>query len=253
MAAPRIHKKPEIEDYEGSEVCVLPLQQLVAADFNPPSRTTPTAMHNLEELIRAHGVLCPIHVIQCAEDDKYLIVDGHRRFALATKLGHANIKCVVHRCEMSCAASLWSALNSGSRKLTSYEWMVAWYCNNGIAVPSSIMGRIRQAEEIFGKPMGVKWLIDQNVSPAVVVPLLKLHTVCSSKASLSPVPSKRIVGQWMIRHRTIGFVQSLFAHNGAVISLAILRKVLSRIRNDKPIIITDLVSRKAEATKGQTP
>lgn len=68
--------------------------KLIAPDANQPRKLfEPTKMRNLEDSIRKYGVMTPITVEKIG--DKYLIVDGERRYRSATKLGLKKIQATV--------------------------------------------------------------------------------------------------------------------------------------------------------------
>ena len=68
--------------------------KLIVPDENQPRKLfEPTKMKNLEDSVKKYGVMTPITVEKVG--DKYLIIDGERRFRVATKLGLKKIQATV--------------------------------------------------------------------------------------------------------------------------------------------------------------
>ena len=72
----------------GATTTTLPVSAIVAADRNvhAKERKSDETFTGLVESVRKNGIICRI-VVRPAEDGKYAIVDGHRRFAAAKAAG----------------------------------------------------------------------------------------------------------------------------------------------------------------------
>lgn len=74
----------------------LPINQLQIDNFQPRSDYgTDGDKNRLKKSIAEHGILQPIEVTQL-DDDKYTIIDGHRRYKTAEELGFSTIPCIVY-------------------------------------------------------------------------------------------------------------------------------------------------------------
>ena len=216
------------------------LSLIDTADFNPPSRTTSGALRNLSKSIDALDLETPLHVIR-RKNGRFLLVDGHRRFTVYASSGTSQLNVRVYNMPEEMAGKLWSILNSGTRAISSLEWMDAWHRNDRIEVPPAIMGNIKKAMTIFGGRIGIQFLLDNRVDAGIVTQINMLHNAIMSKPSLGVPPSLRVIGMWMIRHKCRGLIAQLIKRGQTDFKL--LRKILSRIEGDKKFTIEDLVSK----------
>lgn len=82
------------KESEGQEIVNLPLAELFANPDQPRKQFDPTALNDLVSSIQEHGVIVPIIVCQ-AENGKYMIIAGERRFRAAKKAGFSVIPAII--------------------------------------------------------------------------------------------------------------------------------------------------------------
>ncbi len=84
----------DIVEYN-DKIIDISISQIVRNDFNPRQRFVDTEEETLIESIISKGLLNPIIVYKRLKDDRYVILDGERRFRAFTKLKKKNISCHV--------------------------------------------------------------------------------------------------------------------------------------------------------------
>ena len=77
------------------KIIQIPLSQIVKNDFNPRKRFVDTEEDVLIESILSKGQLNPIIVYKRKKDNRYVILDGERRFRALKKLNEDRISCHV--------------------------------------------------------------------------------------------------------------------------------------------------------------
>jgi len=195
----------------------VPVSQIDTAEFNPSSRTEVRALSGLMDNIRERGVLAPLHVIQTSFDPKnprYVLVDGHRRFAVCCQLGEYAVPCVVHK--DTSPAALWADLSRDTRALSAFEWMVAW-SETGTEmekrIPKAHMSKIRQCLEIFGTRKKLKEaMIDQRVAPSLCQPVNFLYEAFVTLGPPYSGVKREIIARWIIDHRLQLSLKALQRH-----------------------------------------
>lgn len=223
------------------------IENLVPSVFNPPGRTSPTAVRSLRENVSANGIHSAIHVIP-AKDGRYVIVDGHRRYAIAQDLGIHALEAVVHDRPIEDAAALWADLNRNTRNISSYEWMHYWYetgCDlKSKMIPRGTLGDIRDVREVFGGNEGVELLLQAKIAPRIAWRIKQVASVIDRyrlKDGLK-APSPKELGLWVIRHKASTVVSMIVKmHNGKSIDM-----LVRRVAADKPLSWNEvpIVSRK---------
>lgn len=233
--------------FSARDIKTIPVSKLRTSSFNPDVRTQHKALVALLNDIRERGVLSPIHVIK--DGDAYLVVDGHRRLAVASMLKKESLIAVVHEKEIGEAASLWASLNSKTRSVKSYEWMVMWLYSgvDDKCLPPKIMSDIRACMSIFGGKDGLRELINRRVSPSIAVNIENVHRALFSK-KVGAVPSKKDIGLWMIKNK--GVTNQCHAVISRNPGIGALRKIASCIRGGRPFNVVDLASRTPLAEEG---
>lgn len=244
------------------KVIEVAISSIEGASFNPPNRTTDIALRGLREDILQRGMLAPIHLVPVPRN-LFVIADGHRRFTIAEERGESHIASVIHPAGTD-VEQLWATLNSKTRSLKSFDWMVAWYSSWKAAprrerplsgalaagMPPTTRAAIESAIAIFGID-GIQFLIDQECSPAVSSVVYRLwarldetskRRVTSGiamKVKASHGLNRRQVGHWMVRHKLQGKVSGIL--NAPSCQSATLRKIQARISADESFEILDVV------------
>ena len=89
-------KKNKIEIVEYKEIIVdIPLTQIEVNNLNPRKRFVDTEEDVLIDSILSKGLLNPIIVFKRRKDNRYVILDGERRFRAYKKLNYKDISCHV--------------------------------------------------------------------------------------------------------------------------------------------------------------
>lgn len=82
----------EIVEYK-EKIVGIPLSQIESNDLNPRKRFVDTEEDMLIDSILSKGLLNPIIVFKRKKDNKYVILDGERRFRAYKKLNYKDIYC----------------------------------------------------------------------------------------------------------------------------------------------------------------
>ena len=175
------------------------------ADFNPETRTTGRATHELYNEISTMGLLNPVHVV-AGNNGRYTLVDGHRRLTVCELIGYTSLPAVVHQHQS--VAALWSSLNRGNRKITQYEWLVAYSTSSRhgqVSPPGKVLSHIKTCVTMYGSMAAVRKAFDvHKTSPNIVTEVLMcakyLGTQFPSVAKL-PTLQHRQICDWMITHK----------------------------------------------------
>ena len=219
-----------------SKHVMLPVSCLKLCPFNPPTRTADSAVKTLEMSIQKHGVLSPLHVAKNCNG--YFVADGNRRMTCAKRLGIKKVWCEVHNVAPSELPQFWAAINTPTRKISSYEWMVAYTSAHGnmkkTSIPQHTLASIKACQLLFG---GLNLLIEKHVSPAIHNLVLRVHNLLSTPY-LARTPSAKKIGMWMIKHKAQAVCQSLSRVDPP---LRILRRLALRIEKNERFERTDLI------------
>lgn len=223
-----------------SHIREIRVSDIAPSTFNPPQRTTPRAIKGLLASIRRDGVLAPLHLIPVGEG-KYVAVDGHRRLECAKTLQFLKVPSIIHaNVELTDSARLWGSLNKSTRSVNALEWMMWWYATSGSAekeVPSSVLGHIRLAREIFGGREGIRYLIDNHTAPTVAKQIQLLSSRLE-KSSLKSIPIRQ-VGHWVIDQKMQSMLQPLVGTRSHM-PAKVMRKLHARIVRNVPFTLLDL-------------
>ena len=175
------------------------------ASFNPGIRTETGKIAELLQNIKDDGrIIQEIHVLHCPPRYIYMVADGHRRLQCAKLLGIEKVRCRVHT--EGTVEELWVRLNRDTRKITPYEWMVAWLESGERVTPKPhMLSTIRMALDIFGGKEGLrKYLVDTETSPTSIVGAVEsVYAHISGYPRLQPAPSRKEIGVWMIEQGTL--------------------------------------------------
>lgn len=219
------------------------LKEICPSSFNPPSRITSTAIRAVKESIANRGLLSEIHVIDASNPTgKYILVDGHRRYEVHRLLGWTHIQARVHGKDED-PIELWAELNSKTRSVNAFEWMVAWY-RSGCrmkGVPAGPMGNIQRCLKVLGDK-GIEFLISKETAPTMIVTVDRLCERLASLDLLGDIPRRRFA-VWMVRHELSGKVKDAlqFASNKRSMS-----KLLTRFNEDRGFELQDLLPPRKE-------
>lgn len=231
---------------------LLNVTDLDPAAFNPPNRTTSRALAALKEDIARNGVLSPVHTIP-KKAGGYVLVDGHRRTEIARQLAIPRLMAVIHNAPETDAVSLWASLNRNTRTVGGRDWLAMWWLSDGKAekdLPPGVRKEIKELVRIFGRSY-IKELVEPSdggpgFAPNVVSEIVRLHTAIVRRDCLKPHPTEREVGLWMLKHREQAIVHAVM-RSDVMNNLAILRKLIRRLRNDETFDVQDMMGRSIKA------
>src|SRR3954468_18362983 len=99
---------------------IIPVEEVMVADFNPARRVNRTSLSGLMISIQQHGILEPLALTW-----NKVLADGHRRLACAKLLSMQTVPVAVHTELILDAPALWVVLNAESMSLTPAQWMDA--------------------------------------------------------------------------------------------------------------------------------
>jgi ParB-like chromosome segregation protein Spo0J len=231
--------------------------ELSGAMFNPLSRTTPAALKALESDVLVNGILSEIHVIRTPHQlHKYMIVDGHRRWSIASMHNFDLVPIVIHQNPIEEAPDLWAILNRNTRSVNGLEWLVMWLRSGATcdkSLPPLVMSQIRRCIKIFGSQAALEKLVEAKIAPHVCERIeFIMRTFEDREESLidrrraggaaARLPTKRQVGEWVVRHKAMVVLDQLKSIGRNGIRLSYLRKLLTRIHKDMPVKFSDLMS-----------
>jgi hypothetical protein len=127
-------------------IVMVPIERLLPASYNPPSRSD-TSLPKNRELLKSllqHGLIYPILV--APRGDMYDVRDGHRRLSMALVLGWQEIACIVVDMD---AEDLYAEANVRS-PLTQND-LLHVYLKKPKAVPPRQRTRLARLEAAVGR------------------------------------------------------------------------------------------------------
>lgn len=90
----KITSQPEIENNDG-ELRHLPVEFLQRGEFQPRKDMSPDALDDLAKSIKTQGIIQPIIVRQLAENNRFEIIAGERRWRAAQLAQLSDVPCLV--------------------------------------------------------------------------------------------------------------------------------------------------------------
>ena len=218
------------------KIAYVPLSSIRPAEFNPPGRTSATAILTLEADIRDDGgVLVPIHLVR--RSDYYVIADGHRRFEVMKKLGYPDIPAVVHSADKN-VGQLWARLNRLTRSVNALEWMEAWHRSNMMVdLPPSVRSAVDRCAKVFG-PGGIEYLIEFRTTPHAVKAVDLLFPEFEKRDLLSGI-TRPSMARWVVRHHLSAPIRMMFMRPPGP-TKRILQKVRAKIIADEAFDLKEL-------------
>jgi hypothetical protein len=122
--------------YGKRHITMVDPRSLKGSSFNPESRTEVGALKALESKVRRAGaVLSPIHLVKVGND--LVIKDGHRRTAVAIKLGLTEVPAIVYDGVAGSAANeLFIDLNVSGRSFKPADSLITYLQDGPAASPS---------------------------------------------------------------------------------------------------------------------
>jgi len=115
----------EEETYHPDEVMQLPVKQIQPNRYQPRSVFNEEKIEELAKTINTHGIIQPI-VVRKAEDGKYEIIAGERRWRAVQLLGWENVSAIIREMNDAQTASVALIENLQREELTVIEEAVAY-------------------------------------------------------------------------------------------------------------------------------
>jgi hypothetical protein len=158
--------------------------------FNPPERTTETALKDLMADIALRGILVDLIINQ----DDYL-VDGWRRLACAKALG---MKTVPVKVVPGTVQELWGILAATVRPPSGKDWLhIATQPNAHI--PDRRKRDIARLKMLVGDS-GLRWLAEQHIGTGIVSSLASLCNYCGKPLDEN-IPFAALAIRWLVNHK----------------------------------------------------
>jgi hypothetical protein len=126
---------------------VVAVATIKGASYNPPNRTADALLVDLKESMKKVGLLYPILI-----DENSVIIDGHRRVAVAKLLGWATIEARVVQGDRD---EIYATVNVSSRKMTGNDALCVWL-QNPKAVSVRQAKRFQGMHDAIGRPLCVR-------------------------------------------------------------------------------------------------
>lgn len=161
----------------------------------PDRRTKENALRPLEKSVSIHGILNPLAVTE----DKILL-DGHRRHAVSIKLGFKTVPCVVHS---GLSAENFGLLNITTKSIGSGAWMEAFVKSKGgiLEMPARERRQCNELLKIFGSYNELdRWFVTKGQGSNSVLQFIEQLTNMFAANGVSPIPSKKQIGCWILFH-----------------------------------------------------
>lgn len=176
------------------------LAELETAGFNPPRRTRDEYLKPIASSIRTHGILAPILVTKEGGNGKYVIGDGHRRFAIAKdlkKAGDGRFDSVPVRVIEDMTAEMIYQTQFSARKPQGVEVGYVW-ARKPSALPKHYVNLYNRLGKVVGKPQLKRWCVDEyaiGVAPAFVSLVFSVYRYTENLLPRQKIEYKK---EWML-------------------------------------------------------
>lgn len=196
---------------------LLDVARVKGAPYNPARRVEAARLKALVTSMSSVGLLYPILV-----DDKYMVIDGHRRLAAAKLLGWRTITAIVVEPGADRNA-LYASVNVTAQKMTGNESLGVW-----LAEPAAVSPRqdklFTEMRESLGMAL-VKKLYDRGLSSRAYVTACRIVRYCDGKVAVGAVV------EWLITTAVIG--QAMKAMEAGAPAVQFIKA----IREGKPLLL----------------
>ena len=180
-------------EYEHPNIKLLRVTDVKGAEYNPVRRT---ATKRLKELLRSMseiGLLYPILV-----DERYKIIDGHRRHACALELGWETIPAIVVPDARGNRDAIYASVNITAAKMTGNESLAAWLGNTHAASPRN-QKLFAEMTNTLGISLVMR-LAETGLSSRVYQTACRIGRYCGD----SSVDFVRLATKWLMDVAVIG-------------------------------------------------
>jgi hypothetical protein len=184
-------------------------------------------MKALRATIETTGFIAPPLLV--AKRNRYEVVNGHRRLAVADDLGIKRVQClVIDHAGPEERAMLFAADNMFARALNGNEQLDVALAEGGFDALASVKpaaaSRVERIEEIFGSEKRVAELRSQGCA----LWFIPKHVRCIDSWCLGyglKRPTDRAIGEWIVKFRASRLVDTLARNINAKTATAVVKAI----------------------------
>lgn len=187
-----------------SEFMRVSIKELKFQPYNPPSRTEERHLGWLVESIQTVGLLVPIIVKKI--ENKYVLVDGHRRVAAFKMVGLDLIPAILDRSDTP-VETLYAEINKNMKSHSGVEELAVWMvCESAVTIRAQ--KRFERFQDTFGRSIMNK-IYHGRMSLVYLQWALRVRTYLGS----DPEDKKYIqkIARWIINHKAQSAVRLYIA------------------------------------------
>lgn len=232
------------------------IEELKPNPVQPMTRHTESAVQGLIETILESGFIAPIVV--CGD----VIVDGHRRWEAAKKIGAFPVLDCIEVSHKKATPTVWFIwLNKATRNVKGNDWFCVWAHSTGASgtraltlkkIPASTRSKIEDMVAIFGQSRAVQIGKEGRQSPDVAGYIRQAtRSLTNFKFIHGTEEQIRRVGEWVLQHKQTLAIKRLLTGKG-IDSRRNIQALYDAIQADKPLggrFATGKKPRKARSDK----
>lgn len=234
----------ELQDIRVDTILHIPVGLIDPNTVQPAGRTTPTAVRELLKNVAAGRDLTPILVVPNPQrKGRYIIVDGHRRWTVATLLGFKTVKVTICT-DVGTPEELFVIHNKSMRSMKGPDWFESWA--RGVesgkpvfaALPAAQRNDITRIVEWTSKEEAIALAMDgysPNIANTVCRILLATAVNLGSGKKLKNFEGGQVL-RWLVKHNQQNAANAVINSMGkSKTSAADLNRLMKCIKNDKPL------------------
>lgn len=194
---------------------IVAISKLIDAAYNPPNRCAPDRTRDLENSMEVLGLLSPI---LCTED--YLIIDGHRRLAVAKRLKWKEIECNIIN---EAPEGVYASVNTTARRMSGNDALGVWL-KEPLAVTHTASKAFAKMTDEIGRKLAEQ-IYKDGCSVRVYRTAKHIAKYCDQPDKVAEITA------WLLDFATIGHVMK--ALDAGVDS----KKIMKAVVNKQPITL----------------
>lgn len=223
------------------EAAVIKIDDLVPNPIQPPDRITESAVKTLTETIIESNYIAPIIVMKSDRRGKFVVLDGHRRFTVAQRLGDDNVRCEVLPTSSGTPEVWFVWLNGGIRNVTGMNWFYVWAASEEPdrtfdQLHASTKKNITEMINVFGRDRALEIGRTSAHAPSRVRFINGVINILQ-RYELLPEPTlgqRRRVGEWLLKHKQTNAVNQMVFRGKPTKRTA--EKFYHAIQRDRPVL-----------------
>lgn len=196
---------------------IIKVGDLKNAPWNPPRRILPEFTRDIEDSMELIGMLHPLTVTPFN-----MVIDGHRRLAVAKRLGWPDVECNVVE---TSPEEIYASVNSTPRRMSGNDALGVWL-SSPQAVTLRMDKQFRVMQEVIGKELVTK-IYKSGCSMRVYRTAVSIAKYCDD---MTDETVKKIVS-WLLEFAVIGQVMK------ALEAGVDPKKIMKAVSNNKPITL----------------